>query len=114
MGTVKAVGVGAYWDGNCTSRVTEIDLGFIEPGGLLNVTIFLRNEGNAPMGLSINTENWNPPEASKHITLGWDYAGQTVNPGAVLKVTLTLAVISNITGIISFSFDIIIIELDNN
>ena len=25
VGTVKTVGVGAFWDINCTSRVTEID-----------------------------------------------------------------------------------------
>jgi len=74
----------------------------------VNVTIFLRNEGNAPMVLSIDTENWNPPEASEYITLGWDYARQTINLGAVLKATLTLVVTSNITGITSFRFDIVI------
>jgi hypothetical protein len=109
VGTVKAIGVGVYWDENCTSWVTEIDWGFIEPGGLVNVTIFLKNKGNVPIALSINTENWNPLEASEYITLGWDYAGQTVDPGGVLKATLTLAVTSNITGITSFSFDIIIV-----
>ena len=85
--------VGArYWDENCTSKVMEINWDFIEPGGLINVTIFLRSK-----------------EASEYITLSWDYTGQTINPGAVLKASLTLAVTSNITGMRSFSFDIIII-----
>jgi len=110
VGTVKAVGVRVYWDESCISRVTEIDWGFIEPAGLMNDTIFLRNEGKAPIVLSINTENWNPPEASEYITLSWNYTGQTVDPGMILKATLTLVVSSNITGIRSFNFDIIIIR----
>jgi len=75
----------------------------------VDVTIFLRNEGNAPIVLSLNTENWDQPNASEYITLSWDYAGQTVDPGIVLKATLTLVVSSNITGITSFNFDIILI-----
>jgi len=71
--------------------------------------IFLRNEGNAPIVLSINTENWNPPNASKYITLSWDYAGQTINPGTVLKANLTLAVTFNITRTTSFRFDIVLV-----
>jgi len=112
VGIVKAVGVGVYWDENCTSRVTEIDWGFIEPGGLVNVMIFLRKEGNAPIVLSISTENWDPPNASEYITLSWDYAGQTVNPGTVLKINLTLAVSSNVTGIMNFTFDIVIAGIE--
>jgi hypothetical protein len=108
VGTVKTVGVGAFWDINCTSRVTEIDWGLVEPGYHVNATIFHRNEGNAPITLSLHTENWNPSNASGYITLRWDYTGQTVDPGAVMKTTLTLAVSSNVTGITSFTFDILI------
>jgi hypothetical protein len=108
VGTVKTVGVGAFWDVNCTSRVTEIDWGLVEPGYHVNATIFLRNEGNAPITLSLHTENWSPSNASDHITLSWDYADQTVDPGAVMKVNLTLAVSSDITGITNFNFDIVI------
>jgi hypothetical protein len=108
VGTIKTVGVEAFWDINCTSRVTEIDWGLVEPGYHVNATIFLRNKGNAPITLSLHTENWNPSNASNHITISWDYADQTVDPGAVVKVNLTLAVSSDVIGITNFTFDIII------
>jgi hypothetical protein len=108
-GIVKTVGVGAFWDINCTSRVTEIDWGVVEPGYHVNSTIYLKNEGNAPITLYLDTENWSPSNASNYITLSWDYANQTVDPGAVMKINLTLIVSVNITDITNFSFDIIIV-----
>jgi hypothetical protein len=108
VGTVKTVGVGTFWDINCTSRVTEIDWGLVEPGQHVNATIYLKNEGNAPITLSINTENWSPSNATNYITLSWDYAGQTVDPRTVVKVNLTLAVSLDVTGITNFTFGIVI------
>ena len=108
IGIVKTVGVGAFRDINCTSRVTEINWGLVEPGYHVNATIYLRNEGNVPITLSLETENWSPSNASNYITLSWDYAGPTVDPGAVMKVNLTLAVSSDVTGITNFTFDIVI------
>jgi hypothetical protein len=108
VGIVKTVGVGAFWDISCTSRVTEIDWGVVEPGYHVNSTIYLKNEGNAPITLSLNTENWSPSNASNYITLSWDYADQTLDLGAVVKVNLTLNVSSDVMGITSFTFDIVI------
>jgi len=108
IGIVKTVGVEAYWDFACTNRVTQINWGLVEPNSTVNATIYLKNPGNAPITLLLSTENWNPSNASNYIALTWDYAGQTINPGAILKVNLTLAVSSNVTGITSFSFDILI------
>lgn len=107
-GAVKAVGVGVFWDVNCTNVVTEIDWGLVEPGYQVNATIYVRNEGNAPITLSLDTENWDPSNASNYITLSWDYTNQTVDPGTVINVNLILVVSSNVTGITNFSFDIVI------
>jgi hypothetical protein len=98
VGIVKTVGVEAFWDINCTSMVTEINWGLVEPGYHVNATIYLRNEGNTPITLSLNTENWNPSNASNYIALNWDYVGQTVDPGVVMRTDLTLAVSPNTTG----------------
>jgi len=108
VGIVKTVGVEAYWDAACTNRVTEINWGLVEPNSTTNATIFLKNPGNAPITLGLSTENWNPSSASDYIALSWDYAGQTIDPGAVIQVNLVLSVSSNITAITSFRFDIII------
>jgi hypothetical protein len=107
-GTVKAVGVGVFWDSNCTNPVSFIDWGMVEPGSMNNVTVYVRNEGNVAAGLSLATENWNPSNASDYLTLSWNYDGRQLNPLEVVQVTLTLTVSYSVQGITSFSFDIII------
>lgn len=56
----------------------------------------------------MNTENWNPIEASNYIAISWDYTNQTIEPKQIIPVTFTLTVSETIQGIESFSFDIII------
>ena len=107
-GEVKVVDVGVYWDANCTSRVDYVDWGSLEPGLVRNVTVFIRNEGNEPSTLFLNTTNWHPSNASDFITLNWDYNGYIINPQATTEVTLTLSVASTIEEVKDFSFDIII------
>ena len=107
-GTVKAVGVGVFWDSNCTDQVSFIDWGMVEPASMNNVTVYVRNEGNVAANISLATENWNPSNASDYLALGWNYDGGQLNPREVAQVTLTLTVSSSVQGIESFSFDIII------
>lgn len=108
VGTVKAIGIGVYWDSECEHVVSSIDWGMAEPGAVKNVTVFIRNEGNAPVTLFLETVNWNPENAAEYITLDWDYASQALSPREVIAVNLTLTVSPSIEGITSFSFDIII------
>jgi hypothetical protein len=106
VGTLKAIGIGVYWDEDSTSRVNAIDWGLLEPGAQTSVTVYIRNEGNIPLTLSISASNWNPPTASNYLTLTWSYTGQTINAGTTVKVTLTLTISESITGINDFNFDI--------
>jgi len=107
-GTVKVVGVGAYWDANCTDTVISIDWGTIEPGTFKTAAIYLKNEGNSPITLSLNSSNWSPSVAEGYMSLIWNYTGENLQPYQALPITLTLTVAQNITGITTFSFDIII------
>ena len=108
LGEVKAIGVGVYWDMACSQMVSAIDWGIIEPNTTKAVTVYVRNEGNSPITLSLDTANWNPANASSYISLSWNYLGQTISAGTVVPVTLTLAISPETQGINSFSFDIII------
>lgn len=108
-GAVKAIGVGVYQDYECTSPLSSIDWGIIEPGSSKDVTCYIRNEGNSASVLSLSTSNWNPSNAKDYITLTWDYGGQSINPGEVVQVTFTLSISASIEGITSFSFDITIV-----
>lgn len=108
-GAVKAIGVTVYSDAGCTSRLTSIDWGILEPGESKNVTCYIRNEGNSAVTLSLSTENWNPSNASLSITLTWNYDGQFIDPSEAIEVTFTLAVSASVSGITDFSFDIVIV-----
>ena len=112
MGTVKAMGVGVYWDISCNNQVTSIDWGVVQPGATKDVTVYIRNEGNAPEILSLATENWTPSSAASYMSIGWDYGGQVIDVGAAFQVKLSLAVSDGIEGITNFSFDVVITGSD--
>jgi len=107
-GSVTAVGVGVYWDQACTSTVSSIDWGIIEPGMNVNKTVYIRNEGNLAATLNMTTSGWNPSNAASYMALSWDYTGQMLAVNEVKQVKLTLAVSPDITGITTFSFVITI------
>jgi hypothetical protein len=109
VGTVKALGVGVYWDSGCSQTVSSIDWGLAEPGAVKNVTVYARNEGNAPITLSVQTANWNPANATNYISLSWNYGGQAIGANQVVAVTLSLSISSSIQGITTFSFDIVVV-----
>jgi len=103
------VAIGVYWDIECTSEVISVDVGDIEVGSTDTKTVYVRNEGDTAVTLSMGTENWSPPEASSYITLSWDYGGQSISPGdEPLPVVLTLSVSEDISGITNFNFDLVI------
>jgi hypothetical protein len=104
IGSIKAVGVGVYWDQACVNSTSQINWGLLEPGSNVSKTIYIRNEGNTAATLSMTISNWNPLDASNYMTLTWNYNGQNLNVGAVIQVKLTLSVSSNISGITNFSF----------
>jgi len=108
-GAVKAIGVGVFWNNECTDPLSSIDWGILEPGSSKNVTCYIRNEGNFVSTLSMYASNWSPSNASDYLTLSWDYGGQSINPDDVVQVTFTLSVDASIDGITSFSFDITIV-----
>lgn len=108
-GSVKGIGVGIYWDQACTNKTSSINWGLLDPGSNKTVTVYVRNEGNAPATLSKTIQNWNPSTATSYMSLNWSYAGQTLSVNQVLQVKLTLLVLSSISGISNFSFDTSII-----
>jgi len=107
-GVLQTIGIGAYWDPSVTNKVSTTNWGFLQPGDQKSFTVYVHNEGNSPVTLSLSTSNWTPATASAYLALTWNYNGQTINPSAQMQVTLTLTVSPDITGISNFNFDIII------
>jgi len=107
-GSIKSIDVGIYADQACTSPVQSIQWGLLEPGGIANRTVYIRNEGNANSTLTMITSNWTPTNASNYISLNWDYTGQTLQVNQVVQVQFTLFIMENVQGITDFSFDLTI------
>ena len=107
-GTIQTIGVAAYKDSACTTPVSDVNWGNIAPGSSSTNTLYVKNEGNSDLTLSLATTNWNPTNAQSYMTLNWNYAGQTITPNQVIQITLTLSVSQSINGIESFYFDIVI------
>lgn len=107
-GLVVAVNVGVYSDSACTLNLTSIDWGNVYPGGSVSRTIYVRNTGNAPITLSMSTASWNPSTATGQITVTWDKENASLNPGQSTLATLTLNVSPSISGVTSFSVNVVV------
>ena len=108
-GTIETIGVGVYLDIQCSSPLTSIAWGTLEPGENQTVICYIKNEGDLPSTLSMYTASWNPASAENYLTLSWNYAGGYINPDDSVQVTFTLSVDESIEGVTNFGFDITIV-----
>ncbi len=106
--TVIGIGVGVYWDPNCTNTTQTLNWGNLAPNTTNTLTIFIRNEGTQHATLQLGTTNWTPTNAQNYIALSWNYTGQTLKTNEVISVKLTLTVNPAITDVTDFSLQTII------
>lgn len=104
-----SVGVGVYSNYQCTTPLSSVSWGTLEPGTSKQISCYIKNEGNTPITLGLETSNWNPLTAANYLNLTWNYNNQPINPTNSVAVTLTLAVSPSIAGITTFGFDISIV-----
>ena len=107
-GSVTAVGVGLYSDSACTTALSAISWGTLNPGDVKTYTIYVKNTGTVPVTLNMTVGNWNPTSASSYITLTWNQEKYVLPAGQVVTAVLTLSVSSSVSGVTSFSFNITI------
>jgi len=112
-GNVKAtIGIGVYSDQACTNPLTSINWGEVQAGQSYSRTIYIKNNGNIKVQLSMATGNWTPSTAYSYLTLSWDREGTYLNAGEKINATLTLAVASTAIGGL-FSFDLTITAMES-
>jgi len=104
-GILGHVDIGFYTNKDCTAPLEYIDWGILLPGSSKSHTIYLRNEGNVGLALTINMTNITPLDISKYISLTTDYDGHTLSPNQVVALPLTLNIASDAQAG-DFSFDI--------
>jgi hypothetical protein len=108
-GTVKAIGVGVYWNSTGTNPVTTFNWGMLDPNSTKSITCYIKNEGNQLVTLSMYASNWNPTNATQYMTFSWNLGAQTLNPGQIKQAIFTLTISASIKGITNFSFDVTIV-----
>jgi hypothetical protein len=107
-GTISTANVSVFSDSACTIPLSSISWGMISPGASVSKTIYILNTGNIPLTLTMTTNGWSPSQASSSISLSWNRENSVLNAGQSIDATLTLVVASSISGITSFSVNIVI------
>jgi archaellum component FlaG (FlaF/FlaG flagellin family) len=98
--------IDVYSDQNATTTCSSINWGTLSPGYSTTQTIYIKNTGNLPQTLSMNTTAWNPTEANTVLTLTWNKEGTSIAADEVIAATLNLTAASDTGTLLDFSFDI--------
>ena len=107
-GGITAVGVGLYADSGCTTALSSISWGTLNPGDIKTYTMYVNNTGTVPVTLSMTVGSWNPTSAASYISLTWNQEKSVLPAGQVVQAVLTLTVSSSISSVTTFSFTITI------
>jgi hypothetical protein len=102
--TINGIGAGIYWNQACTDTPTSFNWGNIHAGSNKTLTIYVRNENNLPVSLSLSTSNWTPSNLADYMSLAWNYSGQILKISEVVPLQITLTINPTINGITDFSF----------
>lgn len=105
-GTINAVGVGVYSDPSCTTALSSVNWGTLNPGNTATQTMYVKNNGTIPVTLTMTYGNWSSQSAQSYITLTWNQNNTQLASSSVATAVLTLNVSSAISGVTNFSFNI--------
>ena len=105
-GTINAVNLGVFTDSSCSTPVTVLNVGALNPGGTATQTVWVKNTGNIPETLTMTVNNWNPANAASSLTLTWNRPNYVLNAGAVVQATITLTAAANTGSLTTFSCDV--------
>ena len=101
--------IDVFADSGCTQKISSVQWGSVQAGGSVSRVVYVRNSGDYGVVLSLVASNWSPAVAEDYMSLSWDYSGGLLGSGAVAQVTLTLSVDAGVSGVSSFSFDVVIV-----
>ncbi|MFA5365888.1 MAG: hypothetical protein WC325_11965 [Candidatus Bathyarchaeia archaeon] len=106
--TTATANLGVFWDSNCAIPLSAISWGAVSPGSSVSQTIYIKNTGDIPLTLSMSTSSWNPATAGNSVAITWNREGTVLAAGQIISAELTLAVASGISGVTTFSVNILI------
>jgi hypothetical protein len=97
-----------YCDNACSTPLTSLDWGSIKPGDSITKIVYLKNTGTAPLSLNLATANWEPSTAFGPLSITWDKQGTQIAADEVTTAAITLIVSPYITGVSSFTVQIVL------
>jgi hypothetical protein len=107
-GSIRTIGCQVYGNEELTTLINAIDWGSINVGGHSDATVWVKNNGTAPITLTLSTNSYVPANTQSYLTLTWTYSNQTIQPNNALPIDLTLNVSPATIGITVFSLNIVI------
>jgi archaellin len=107
-GKITPIGVTVYSDSDCTTLLSSIDWGTLNPSDIKTYPIYVKNAGTKPITLNMTTTAWNPSSATSYITVSWNQESHVLGSGQVVQAVLTLSVSATIKGITNFNFNLVI------
>jgi hypothetical protein len=99
--------IGVYWDAGCSNRTSSIDWGVLSVGESKSVVVYVGNEGNETVFLTMKTSNFLPAGASDYLSPTFNCTGHKIKVGDVLEVTISLFVSPTTNGNLTLSFDMV-------
>ena len=103
------VEIDVYSDSGYTTLLSEIVWGTIEAGQQADHPVYVKNNGDTGVTLSLSTENWSPSDAPDYMALTWNYDGSVIEPGQGLEIILSLETSADCPSYDNFGFDIVFI-----
>lgn len=107
-GRIKSVNVDVYIDSACLITHPGITYADLDPSTSNVTTVYIKNNGNQNMTLTMTTKNWSPIDAPTYMSLTWNRESTVLTAGANCTALLTLTVTNAPQGT-EFNFDIDIV-----
>lgn len=108
-GAIKTVNVNIFEDSQLTIPLIEIDWGFVEPGTSVTRVGYVVSDSNVNISLAMYTGNFTPTIAEPYLNLTWNCENITLNPYDWMMAVFELHISENVTGVMDFSFDVVIV-----
>jgi hypothetical protein len=89
LAVIKTIEVEAYTDAGAHNKMEQIEWGELEPGSIVNNTLYIKSVSNFEIVLTIKFTDWSPPEMEDYVTITWNYNGTRLSPNEVIPITLT-------------------------
>lgn len=98
------------WDPEGMIEAKEIDWGTLQPGETASKTLYIISQSSEPVYFSVtwNESSWFPDNAVQFFELRSGSSGGSLQPYQSLPVLIELSVSPRVSGISSFSFDIVV------